>query len=199
MFVTKSFPFRLNTTVFGITVANAFSMYKYRPARARLPGGHPPRGARPPLRTRRESAARHASAAASTHSCSSATWWDGRGGPMRAVLSAMTPLRLAGAARSAPTPTASSLCTLRDVQPRPSRDEANVLAPPPPGATEGRMRARVASRLAQQAGPEGHEAAQVNEAICEPPRATRCSAARMRPTTRFRARHVCSGCGARVG
>ena len=29
MFVTKSFPFRLNTTVFGITVANAFSMYKY--------------------------------------------------------------------------------------------------------------------------------------------------------------------------
>ena len=30
----------------------------------------------------------------------------------------------------------------------------------------------MASRLAQQAGPEGHEAAQVNDAICEPPRAT---------------------------
>ena len=29
IFVTNSFPFRLNTTVFGITVANAFSMYKY--------------------------------------------------------------------------------------------------------------------------------------------------------------------------
>ena len=34
------------------------------------------------------------------------------------------------------------------------------------------MRARVASRLAQQAGPEGQEAAQVDDAICEPPRAT---------------------------
>ena len=70
------------------------------------------------------------------------------------------------------------------------------------------MRARVASRLAQQAGPEGHEAAQVNDAICEPPRATLfCSPnasdfphpGSLGRATRFRARHVCSGCGARVG
>ena len=29
IFVTNSFPFRLNTTVFGMTVANAFSMFQY--------------------------------------------------------------------------------------------------------------------------------------------------------------------------